>query len=132
MTPLFKETITLLNRRAAEDSPDGLDAWKKTTLERCVWVKTTVRGVSGTDVFLGQTVTVRIPESVEYHPYGTWKTDMKGFSTSVGDIVIHGRAAEEVTPDNVLDVASKYESMTVRVVRDNTGLPLGHVRLEGL
>ena len=132
MTPLFKETITLLNRRMAEDSPDGLDAWKKTTLERCVWVKTTARGVSGTDVSLGQTVTVRIPESVDYRPYGTWISDMKGFSASVDDIVIHWRVAEEVTPDNVLDVAAKHESMTVRVVRDNTGLPLGHVRLEGL
>ena len=47
MTPLFRETITLLNRRAAEDSPDGLDAWKKTVLTGCVFVRTTVRGVSG-------------------------------------------------------------------------------------
>ena len=50
MTPLFRETITLLNRRAAEDSPDGLDAWKKTVLTGCVFVRTTVRSVSGADV----------------------------------------------------------------------------------
>lgn len=34
MTPLFRETITLLNRRAAEDSPDGLDTWKKDRSDR--------------------------------------------------------------------------------------------------
>ena len=69
MTPLFRETVTLLNRLAAEDG-DGLDAWKKTVLTGCVFVKTTVRSVSGSDVSLGQTVTVRIPESPDYHPSG--------------------------------------------------------------
>ena len=124
MTPLFRETITLLNRRAAEDSPDGLDAWKKTVL--------TVRSVSGADGSLGQTVTVRIPESPDYHPYQEWKGDMTGFTASVGDIVVHGKVAENVTPDNVRAVAGRYEFMTVRSVRDNTRLPLGHIHLEGV
>lgn len=132
MTPLFRETITLLNRRAAEDSPDGLDAWKKTVLTGCVFVRTTVRSVSGADVSLGQTVTVRIPESPDYHPYQEWKGDMTGFTASVGDIVVHGKVAENVTPDNVRAVAGRYEFMTVRFVRDNTRLPLGHIHLEGV
>jgi len=132
MTPLFRETITLLNRRAAEDSPDGLDAWKKTVLTGCVLVRTTVRGVSGVDVSLGQTVTVRIPESLDYHPYQEWTGKMNGFTASVGDIVVHGKVAENVTPDNVRAVAGRYEFMTVRSVRDNTRLPLGHIHLEGV
>ena len=132
MTPLFRETITVLNRRAAEDSPDGLDTWKKTVLTGCVFVKTTVRGVSGSDVSLGQTVTVRIPESPNYCPYQEWKANMAGFTASVGDIVVHGKVVETVTPENVRAVAEKYESMAVRSVRDNTGLPLGHIHLEGV
>ena len=130
MTLLFRETVTLLNRRVAEDG-DGLDVWKKTVLTGCVFVKTTVRSVSGSDVSLGQTVTVRIPESPDYHPYQEWKGSMIGFTASVGDIVVHGKE-EAVTPDNVRAVADKYESMTVRSVRDNTRLPLGHIHLEGV
>lgn len=57
---------------------------------------------------------------------------MAGFTASVGDIVVHGKVLETVTPDNVRAVAEKYESMTVRSVRDNTGLPLGHIHLEGI
>lgn len=132
MTPLFRETITVLNRRAVEDSPDGVDNWKKTILTGCVFAKTTIRSVSGSDVSLGQTVTVRIPESPNYHPYQEWKGDMAGFTASVGDIVVHGKVAETVTPENVRAVAERYESMTVRSVRDNTGLPLGHIHLEGI
>ena len=131
MTLLFRETVTLLNRRVAEDG-DGLDVWKKTVLTGCVFVKTTVRSVSGSDVSLGQTVTVRIPESPDYHPYQEWKGSMIGFTASVGDIVVHGKGEEAVTPDNVRAVADKYESMTVRSVRDNTRLPLGHIHLEGV
>ena len=37
MTLLFRETVTLLNRRVAEDG-DGLDVWKKTVLTGCVFV----------------------------------------------------------------------------------------------
>ena len=104
MTPLFRETVTLLNRLAAEDG-DGLDVWKKTVLTGCVFVRTTVRSVSGSDVSLGQTVTVRIPESPNYRPYQEWKGDMAGFTASVGDIVVHGKVAETVTPENVRAVA---------------------------
>lgn len=132
MTPLFRETITLLNRRAAEDGPDGLDTWKKTVLTGCVFVRTSVRGVSGSDVSLGQTAIVRIPESSDYHAYQDWKGNMRGFTASVGDIVVHGNVTEAITPDTVREVARKYESVTIRTVRDNTGLPLGHIRLEGV
>jgi hypothetical protein len=132
MTPLFRETITVLNRRAVEDSPDGVDNWKKTILTGCVFAKTTIRSVSGSDVSLRQTVTVRIPELPNYHPYQEWKDNMAGFTASVGDIVVHGKVLETVTLDNVRAVAEKYESMTVRSVRDNTGLPLGHIHLEGI
>lgn len=131
MTPLFRETVTILNCRRAEDG-NGLDEWKKTSIPGCVWVKTTVRGVSGPDVSLGQTVTVRIPESPNFRSYPAWKQSMKGFTASVGDIVVRGSVAEDVTPDNVRSIADKYESITVRTVRDNTGLPLGHVHLEGV
>lgn len=131
MTPLFRDTVTILNRRAAEDG-DGLDVWKMTVLTGCVFVRTTVRSVSGVDVSLGQTVTVRIPESPDYHPYQKWKGDMTGFTASVGDIVVRGRVTENVTPDNVRAVMERYDFMTVRSVRDNTRLPLGHIHLEGV
>lgn len=36
----------------AEDG-DGLDVWKKTVLTGCVFVRTTVRSVSGADVSIG-------------------------------------------------------------------------------
>lgn len=131
MTPLFRETVTILNRRAPEDG-NGLDVWKKTVLTGCVFVRTTVRSVSGSDVSIGQTVTVRIPESPDYHPYQEWKGNMKGFTASVGDIVVHGKVTEDVNPNNIRALMGKYESMTVRSVRDNTGLPLGHIHLEGV
>ena len=77
-------------------------------------------------------MTVRIPESPNYRPYQEWKGDMAGFTASVGDIVVHGKVAETVTPENVRAVAERYESMTVRSVRNNSGLPLGHIHLEGV
>lgn len=131
MTPLFRETVTILNRRAPVDG-NGLDFWKKTVLTGCVFVRTTVRSVSGSDVSIGQTVTVRILESPDYHPYQEWKGNMKGFTASVGDIVVHGKVTEDVNPNNIRALMGKYESMTVRSVRDNTGLPLGHIHLEGV
>lgn len=57
---------------------------------------------------------------------------MKGFTASVGDIVVHGKVTEDVNPDNIRELIGKYEFMTVRSVRDNTGLPLGHIHLEGV
>lgn len=131
MTPRFKDTITLLNRRAAEDGPDGLDTWKSTVLTGCVWAKTAVRSVNGTETSLGESVTVRIPED-GYRAYAEWKGNMAGFTASAGDIVLLGAVRETVTPETVLAVAAAHESMVVRSVRDNTGLPLGHIRLEGV
>lgn len=57
---------------------------------------------------------------------------MKGFTASVGDIVAHGKVTEDVNPDNIRELIGRYEFMTVRSVRDNTGLPLGHIHLEGV
>ena len=36
MTPLFRETVTILNRRVAEDG-DGLDVWKKIYKTCRIW-----------------------------------------------------------------------------------------------
>lgn len=129
-----RHTITVLNRRDGRDSPDHLDAWKKTVLDHCTWTQEQTRA-QGTEVKEEAAYLVRVPPSEYYRPYGEWKKDMAGFTFSPGDYVIKGEIAEEVTAENVQRVVTKYRpgAFEVRLFRDNTGTGyLDHYRLEGV
>lgn len=137
--PTFNNTITVLNRRDGRDSPDHLDAWKKTVLTLCAWKQTETRSQSGriseaVEVNEGEDYLVRVPPSEYYRPYSEWKKDMAGFTFSPGDYIIKGEIPEEVTAENVQSVVTKYRpgAFEVRLFRDNTGTGyLDHYRLEG-
>lgn len=45
--PTFRHTVTVLNKRDGLDSPDHLDAWKKTVLRQCAWKQTETQSQSG-------------------------------------------------------------------------------------
>lgn len=137
--PTFRHTITILNKRDGRDSPDHLDAWKKTVLDHCAWKQTETQGQSGrlseaVEINEGAEYLVRVPPSDEYRPYSAWKEDMEGFTFSPGDYVIKGEIAEEVTAETVQSVVNRYrpDAFEVRLFRDNTGTGyLDHYRLEG-
>lgn len=134
--PTFNNTITVLNRRDGKDSPDHLDAWRKTVLTLCAWKHTETRSQSGeaVEVNEGEDYLVRVPPSEYYRPYSEWKKDMAGFTFSPGDYIIKGEIPEEVTAENVQSVVSKYRpgAFEVRLFRDNTETGyLDHYRLEG-
>lgn len=134
--PTFCNTITVLNRRDGRDSPDHLDAWRKTVLTLCAWKQTETRSQSGKTVEAneGEDYLVRVPPSEYYRPYSEWKKDMAGFTFSPGDYIIKGEIPEEVTAENVQSVVTKYRpgAFEVRLFRDNTGTGyLDHYRLEG-
>lgn len=137
--PTFKHTVTVLNKRDGLDSPDHLDAWKKTVLRQCAWKQTETQGQTGrssdeVEISEGAEYLVRVPPSTEYRPYSAWKEDMAGFTFSPGDYVLKGEIAEEVTAETVQSVVNKYrpDAFEVRLFRDNTGSGyLDHYRLEG-
>ena len=137
--PTFKHTVTVLNKRDGLDSPDHLDTWKKTVLQKCAWKQTETRSQSGrvsddTEISEGADYLVRVPPSSEYRPYSAWKNTMEGFTFSPGDYVLKGEITEEVTAETVQSVVNKYrpDAFEVRLFRDNTGSGyLDHYRLEG-
>lgn len=137
--PTFRHTITLLNKLDGKDSPDHLDAWKKTVLHHCAWKQTQTqdqgtRLSDGVEVNRGADYLARVPPSAEYRPYSDWKADMAGFTFSPGDYVIKGEISESVTPENVQSMVNKYRpnAFQVQLFRDNTGTGyLDHYRLEG-
>ncbi len=137
--PTFKHTITVLNKRDGKDSPDHLDAWKKTVLHQCTWTEkqTSSQGArlsDGVEVSKGSDYLVRVPPSDEYQPYSAWKADMAGFTFSPGDYVIKGEISDEVTAETVQSVVNKYRpnAFQVQLFRDNAGTGyLDHYRLEG-
>lgn len=137
--PTFRHTITVLNKRDGLDSPDHLDAWKKTVLKQCAWKQTetqdqTVRLSEAVDISKGADYLVRVPPSSEYRPYSAWKDTMEGFTFSPGDYVLKGEITEEITAETVQSIVSQHrpDAFEVRLFRDNTGTGyLDHYRLEG-
>lgn len=132
--PTWNQTVTVLNRRAGLDSPDGLDAWKKTVLTDCFWIAQKTQGQSGTDIILGGSYLVRVPFQEQYRPYQDWKTDMGGVTFSTGDYIIRGDVPEDVTAETVLDVVQRYrpEAFEVQFFKDNINGPMPHYKLEGV
>lgn len=137
--PAFRHTVTVLNKRDGLDSPDHLDTWKKTVLQKCAWKQTETRAQSGrlskgAEANEGADYLVRVPPSSEYRPYSAWKNTMEGFTFSPGDYVLKGEITEEVTAETVQSVVNKYrpDAFEVRLFQDNTGSGyLDHYRLEG-
>lgn len=132
--PTWNDTVTVLNKRDGLDSPDSLDAWKKTVLRGCFWAGEQTQGQSGQEVSEGADYLLRVPQSADYRSYLIWKADMEGFTFSPGDYVILGEAAEEITPETVQGVVERYrpDAFEVRKLKDNTKGPLPHYRLEGV
>lgn len=132
--PTWTHTVTVLNKRAARDSADHLDAWKKTVLRDCFWAGEQTQGQSGQEVNEGAAYLLRVPQSGDYQPYREWKTDMEGFTFSPGDYIILGEVAEEITPETVQAVVEsrRPDAFEVRLFKDNTVGPLPHYRLEGV
>lgn len=131
--PTFRHTITILNKRDGKDSPDHLDAWKKTVLHHCTWTEKQTSS-QGVEVNRGADYLARVPPSAEYRSYSAWKADMAGFTFSPGDYVVKGEIPESVTAENVQSVVNKYRpnAFQVQFFRDNTGTGyLDHYRLEG-
>lgn len=132
--PTWNDTVTVLNKRDGLDSPDGLDAWKRTVLRGCFWAGEQTQGQSGQEISEGAAYLLRVPRSADCRPYLEWKTDMEGFTFSTGDYIILGEAAEEITPETVQSVVERYrpDAFEVRKFKDNTKGPLPHYRLEGV
>ncbi len=132
--PTWNETVTVLNKRSGLDSPDRLDAWKKTVLKGCFWSVQRTQGQSDTEIALGGSYLVRLPQQKDYRPYQEWNPDMEGVTFSPGDYIIRGEAAEEITPETVQAVVEHYrpDAFEVRLFKDNTVGPLPHYRLEGV
>lgn len=126
--------MTVLNRRAGRDSPDGLDTWKKTVLHDCFWAGKQTQKQSGWEVNEGASYLLRVPQYADYRPYLEWKADMAGFTFSPGDYIIRGEVSEEITPETVQRVVEKYrpDAFEVQLFKDNTDGPMPHYRLEGV
>ncbi len=136
LTPTFDHTITILNRLNGCDSGDKIDKWKKTTLHLCSWTYQAVRTNSGASMLVDRSCVVRIPKSDTFRPYNEWKTDMDGWTVSLGDYVIKGEVQEEVTPLTVQQIVNQHrpDAFEVRMFQDATRIieALGHYRLEGV
>lgn len=137
--PTWTHTVTVLNKRAARDSADYLDSWKKTVLRDCFWAGKQTRGQTGrmassTEINEGASFLLRVPRSESYRPYREWKRDMDGFTFSTGDYIILGEVADEITPETVQAAVELYrpDAFEVQLFKDNTDGPIPHYRLEGV
>lgn len=105
--------ITILNKLNHKDSLTGQDVWYKTFLNDIKYKQDKVTSVVGTDVSMGQMYTILIPFNEKYKSYPEWKTlaSKENFYTiSQGDYIILGQhIADEITPNTVVKVKTKYE-----------------------
>lgn len=134
LNPNYNRTITLYNRRKAEDSPEKKETWKRTVLTGCFYRSEIRMSQSGMEDSVQNTYTVRIPQSSDYHPYGEWKTDMVGFTISADDIVVPDVCEEEIGTGSapVLLLKNKPGAFRITAWSDNTSHISGkHYRLGG-
>lgn len=138
MIPTFRETITVLNKLKAQDSPTKQDIWYKHVINDCSFTSKTTRTVQGDTVRIGNSLISRVPKNIMYKPYNSWiDTPTDGFTFSTGDIVIKGEITEtEITSREVHRILQKYkpESFTINAFKDNTGIKNTgeHYRIEGV
>lgn len=108
----MESTITICNKLKRQDSVTGLDVWYKTVLDKVKYTQTKVTGVVGTDVSMGQMYTILIPFSEKYKPYSEWKSATNKesmYTLSQGDYIFFRNLTEEITPNTIVKLKSKYE-----------------------
>lgn len=119
VNPNYVHTITLYRKQ------DG--AWTRTVLHNCFWKSPIAVTQNGVQASQANTYTVRIPaEAVE-----------EGFGVSLGDIVVHGECADQITGESGNAAAqvlnkNKPDAFRVTAFSDNTAHRMGkHYRLGG-
>lgn len=92
---LYDETVTIVNRLDARDTPLRQDVYYAVTLTGCMWAQTQARTVQndGT-VVIGITHTVQVPENDRYMPYNEWAAAPK-----VPPVETPGEGAEAVSDE---------------------------------
>lgn len=117
---MFHDTITVLNKYKNLDTHK--DEWNKVVLEGCRWASKTVRNVSGSTASISYTLSCRIPYKG------------KQIHFQLGDYVIKGKVAEEITAENVVSVINSYRpnAFMIKSIKDNTADRLKHYHIEGV
>lgn len=136
LTPVFKDTITILNRLNGSDSIDKKDKWYKSVIKDCFFSNKEVSsGVKGL-VTAGTRYICRVPESKSYTPYDEWIRTHSGFTFSLGDYIILGEVKEaDINTKNIVQIINKYKpnSFEIKYFKDNTRVGfLRHYHLEGV
>lgn len=136
LTPVFKDTITVLNRLNGVDNKDKIDKWYKSVIKDCFFSNKEVSsGVKGL-VTAGTRYICRISESKSYTPYDEWIKTQRGFTFSLGDYIILGEVKEaDINTKNIVQIINKYKpnSFEIKYFKDNTRVGfLKHYHLEGV
>lgn len=115
LTPVFKDTITILNRLNGSDSIDKKDKWYKSVIKDCFFSNKEVSsGVKGL-VTAGTRYICRVPESKSYTPYDEWIRTHSGFTFSLGDYIILGEVKEaDINTKNIVQIINKYNLILLK------------------
>lgn len=124
---LYNQTVTVVNRLDARDTPLRQDVYYATVLDGCMWSQKQVRTVQddGT-VVLGVTHVVQVPESDRFLPYNDWASETKvapvgvdgdeggtpfvpPFTARLGDYVFKGEVEEPVDATALKKLVSRHE-----------------------
>lgn len=131
MNENFNSTITLYNLFASSDG----DIWKKTVLQNCFARVEIIKSVSGNELSMASSFTVRIPASESYLPYENWAAaNCVGWTLRAGDIVVIGEVRDEITPEkNAVQLLAKYKSRAfkIREFADNSIHAQPHYKVVG-
>ncbi len=134
--PTFNQKITILNKLAAADNIEKIDKWYKTVIDGCSWKTKTTRTASNATVSIANSVICRIPFQSNYKAYNQWIDDIENtFTISVGDYIVLGEVAQEVTANNIISIIKncKPGAIQVKAVADNTTIEgAKHFKVEGV
>lgn len=136
MNPNYVHTITLYNCIRAKDIRANKDVWRKTVLRDCFYKASETVVQDGTSASKVSTYTARIPAHDRFLRYPLYcKTPDGYFTVSVGDIVVLGECAEDITdemPAAKLLIKHKPDAFIVSTFSDNTGHITGrHYKIGG-
>ena len=111
LTDIYNETITILNKLRRTDSLTGKDVWHKTIIHDVAWYTDSARSAGGSNVYIGSYITILIPFHDDYMRYLDWREPGQQdghYTMSVGDYVVKGVVAENITADNIVKALEKY------------------------